>query len=277
VEFAGLLLVIAAGLMAVQHLDGATASERLTDSIELKGVLAGATLAFYAYIGFEDTANIAEEVRDASRVVPRAILTAIAVATTLYVVVTVLALLVVPRDKLAASARPLLVIFEESGFAFPSSLFSVIALLAVGNTGLLNLIMASRLTYGMSREGLFPAVLQRVHPLRRTPWVAIVVTFLTTVLLVVSGGVRVLAQTTSLLLLIVFTVLHVALLRLKRQHPDPGPGIFRTPAWTPVLGALACATMILQFPYDAYARTAAVLAFGVALYFAFTSRAVRGA
>jgi amino acid transporter len=277
VEFAGLLLVIVAGLIAVQHLDGATASERLTDSIELKGIAAGATVAFYAYIGFEDTANIAEEVRDASRVVPRAILTAIAVATTLYVIVTVLALLVVPPEKLAASARPLLVVFEESGFAFPSSVFSIIALLAVGNTGLLNLIMASRLAYGMSREGLFPAVLQRVHPRRRTPWVAIAATFLVTVLLVVSGGVRVLAQTTSLLLLIVFTILHIAVLRLKRRHPDPGPGVFRTPAWTPVLGALVCGTMISQFPPDAYLRALAVVAIGLALYFPFASRAVRAA
>jgi amino acid transporter len=275
VEFSGLLLVIAVGVLAVRHLEAEVVATRLTDSTGLEGVIAGATVAFYAYIGFEDTANIAEEVHDPTRVVPRAILTAIVVTTFLYVVVTILALLVVPQEKLAGSARPLLAIFEESGVAFPSSLFSVIALLAIGNTGLLNLIMASRLTYGMAREGLFPSMLARVHPRRRTPWVAIVATLLATIALVVSGGVRILAQTTSLLLLSVFTVLHIAVLRLKRQRPDPGPDVFQTPAWTPVLGALACAAMIFQFPREAYARTAVVVTVGLTLYVAFAARAAR--
>jgi amino acid transporter len=277
VEFGGLLLVIAVGLMAASRLDAGVAAARLTDSIGLEGVIAGATVASYAYIGFEDTANIAEEVRDARRVVPRAILTAIAITTFLYVVVTVLALLVVPQAKLAGSTRPLLAVFEESGVAFPPGLFSVIALLAVGNTGLLNLIMTSRLTYGMSREGLLPPVLARVHPRRRTPWVSIIVTLLATVVLVVSGSVRVLAQTTSLLLLCVFTVLHVALLRLKRRHPDPGPDVFQAPVWTPLLGILVCGAMTLRFPPEVYARAALVVALAVALYFAFRARAARRA
>ena len=91
----------------------------------------------------------------------------------------------------------------------------------------------------------------------------------------VSGGVRVLAQTTSLLLLIVFTILHVAVLRLKQRDPDPGPGIFRTPAWTPILGALVCGTMISQFPHDAYLRALVVVALGLALYVPFASRTAR--
>jgi amino acid transporter len=137
--------------------------------------------------------------------------------------------------------------------------------------------MASRLTYGMSREGLFPAVLARVHPQRKTPWVAILFSLTATILLVVSGGVRILAQTTSLLLLSVFTVVHVALLRLKRRHPDPGPGVFRTPAWTPVLGALVCGAMTFQFPREVYLRALPVLALGMLLYVVFAARPARRA
>jgi amino acid transporter len=269
VEASGLLLVVAAGVIAARHLDLDVASTRLTASVDPQAVVAGATVAFFAYIGFEDTANIAEEIRDPSRVLPRAMLTAILLTGALYVVVTVLALLVVPTAELAASSKPLLAVFGASGIAFPAGLFAVIALLAIGNTGLLNLIMASRLTYGMAREGLFPPVFARVHPRRRTPWIAILFTLAVTVLLVLSGGVRILAQTTSLLLLSVFTVLHVGLLRLKRQHPDPGPGVFRAPIWTPVLGAVACGAMTLQFPLEAYVRAALVLALGLILYFAF--------
>jgi uncharacterized membrane protein YfcA len=102
--------------------------------------------------------------------------------------------------------------------------------------------------------------------------VAIVATLLATIALVVSGGVRILAQTTTLLLLSVFTVLHIAVLRLKRRHPDPGAGVFQTPVWTPVLGVLVCGAMTFQFPGEVYLRAAAVVALGVALHFAFGAR-----
>lgn len=265
-ELSGLLLVLVVGFTYASGTSHLTQVERLAPHATLGEVLAGATLAFYAYIGFEDTANVAEEVRDVRRVLPRAILTAIGASCLVYVGVTVAALLTVPADRLASSDAPLLEVLRVAGIEPPGGAFSIVALLAICNTGLLNLIMASRLTYGMAREGLLPAVLGRVHPVRATPWVAVLVVFALTVALAVSGGVKVLAQTTSLLLLCVFTVLHAALLRLKRRETVPDPEVFRVPAWLPAIGIVLCGGLALQFPAAAYARAGIVLAVGAVLY-----------
>jgi basic amino acid/polyamine antiporter, APA family len=209
---------------------------------------------------------VAEEVRDPSRTIPRAILIAIGVSSVIYVAVVCVVLITVPREIAASSGRPLLEVLDVAGVHLPPGVFSLVALFAICNTGLLNLIMASRLCYGMAREGLLPPVLARVDARRGTPWVAVVAAFAMAALLTMSGGVRVLAQTTSLLLLVVFAVIHVGLFLIKRRKSESTPPDFQTPAWTPVLGALLCVGLALQYPLDAYARLAAVLALGVVLY-----------
>jgi amino acid transporter len=265
-EASGLILVLAVGLTYASGLDGETQLARVAPDATLDQVLAGATLAFYAYIGFEDTANVAEEVRDARRVLPRAILGAIGASCFVYVGVTAAALLTVPTERLAASDAPLLEVLRVAGFRLPGGAFSIVALLAICNTGLLNLIMASRLTYGMAREGLLPAGLARIHPVRATPWVAVLLAFVLALGLALSGGVQVLAQTTSLLLLSVFTVLHAGLLRLKRVDPAVDPEVFTVPSWLPLAGLVLCGGLALQFPWEAYARAGGVLALGGLLY-----------
>jgi len=270
-ESSGLLLVLVVGFWFASGLPADVQLERVTPDATLASVLSGATLAFYAYIGFEDTANVAEEVRDASRVLPRAILTAIAVSCFVYVGITVAALLTLPVAELASSQAPLLDVLRAAGVEPPGGAFSIVALFAICNTGLLNLIMASRLTYGMAREGLLPPILTRVHPVRATPWVAVLLAFALAVGLAASGGVQILAQTTSLLLLCVFSVLHVGLLRLKRSAPAPA-GTFRTPSWTPLVGLLLCVVLAGQFPPGAYLRALGVLVLGSLLYLGLGAR-----
>lgn len=276
IELGGLLIVVAAGFSHAFDQPAGVWVEHLRPPSELSGILTGATIAFFAYIGFEDTVNVAEEVKDPSRVLPRAILTAIGFTCLVYAAVTVAALLTVPLEILAASGAPLLEVLKVAGVELPAGMFSLIALFAICNTGLLNLIMASRLSYGMAREGLLPAALARVDPSRQTPWVAVLATFVLAALLAVSGGVQILAQTTSLLLLCVFTVLHVGLVRVKRNDPRPATPCFRTPLFTPVIGALLCTGMALQYPAEAYARAAIVLGAGVALFFALARAGVKG-
>jgi amino acid transporter len=272
-ESAGLLLVLVVGFVYASGLPTELQLERVSlDGASLAPVLSGATLAFYAYIGFEDTANVAEEVQDASRVLPRAILTAIGVSCVVYVGVTVAALLTVPLEQLATSPAPLLDVLRVAGIEPPGGAFSIVALFAITNTGLLNLIMASRLTYGMAREGLLPGALARVHPVRATPWVAVLLAFALALGLAVSGGVQILAQTTSLLLLCVFSVLHVGLLRLKRNEPPPAGDVFQTPSWTPVVGLLLSVSLALQFPPGAYLRALGVLVLGGLLYLGLRAR-----
>jgi len=271
-EAAGLLLVIGAGFayFATQAEPGAAA--RLLPGDSLAAILTGATLSFFAYIGFEDTVNVAEEVKDPARALPRAILTAIGTTCVIYMAVTVAALLTIGAEKLAAAPAPLLAVLEAAGVALPAGVFSLIALFAICNTGLLNLIMVSRLSYGMARENLLPAPLARVHERRRTPWVAVWVAFALAALLSASGGVKALAQATSLLLLVVFTVLHVGLLVIKRRDPAPGPEVFRTPVWAVATGALLCLGLAVNYPLEAFTRTAVVLAVAVGLYFAVAYR-----
>lgn len=265
IELSGLLLVAGVGLWFASGVSAAELGERLTPPADLSLILAGATVSFFAYIGFEDTVNVAEEVRDASRVLPRAILTAIVFTCVVYGLVTVAALATVAQDRLAASGKPLLEVLEVAGVGVPGGVFALVALFAICNTGLLNLIMTSRLAYGMAREGLLPAILTRVDPVRRTPSVGVAMAFVLAALLAVTGGVRVLAQTTSLLLLLVFITLHVGLLRVKWRDTARAES-FRTALWTPVAGGLLCAVLASQYPFEVYLRASAVLVASGILY-----------
>jgi len=276
IEVAGLALVTVAGFTVASELTMSDLKLRLTPHPEdMRAVFAATTIAFFAFIGFEDTANIAEEVQNPRRAMPRAILIAIGVTTVVYVVVGIAALVAVPVQTLAESKAPLAAVVEASGIRVPPILFAAVALVAISNTGLLNLIMGARLSYGMAREGMLPAVLARVHAGRRTPAVAVVVVFTLAALIAFSGGVRVLAQTTSFLLLVVFLAVHVSLLLVKWRESAPPPDAFAVPSVIPAAGVAACIWMLLQYPADVYARGAAVFVAAVALYAVTRRRAAR--
>lgn len=165
-----------------------------------------------------------------------------------------------------------------AGLAFPPWLFALIALLAVMNTALINMMMASRLVYGMSREGIVPAALGRVHSRRRTPVVAIAFTVVLALTLTATGDLGGLADTTVLLLLLVFAVVNVAVLVLRRRPADDDETgtvdgdrerSFRAPTWAPVVGAvvsLALASPLTGREGAVYLRAAVLLGIGVVLY-----------
>jgi amino acid transporter len=266
-EVTGLLLVIVAGVVAARSLSGAEAFGRLAVGPgELRNVLPATTIAFFAFIGFEDVANVVEEARDPRRALPRAIVIAIVFTTIVYVAVGIAALLAVPVATLADSAAPLAAVVEASGIPIPGRLFAAIAIVAIANTGLLNLIMAARLSYGMAREGLLPAILGEVHAVRRTPSVAVALVFGLTALLSLTGGVQVLAQSTSALLVIVFLLVHVSLVLVKRRERAAPADAFTVPAAVPVAGAASCLWLLAQYPTEVYARAAAVAVVALALY-----------
>lgn len=209
-----------------------------TEEAVALAIIASASVAFYALIGFEHSVNVAEEARDPSRVYPRALLGGLAVAGVIYILVSFVATLVVDTGTLVGSTGPLLEVVKLGPLSFlaPPQLFSLKALIAITNTALINMIMASRVAYGMARQGVVPCVLGRVHKSRRTPWVAIVFVTLITLILVSTGNLSALSQTTVALLLIVFTLVNIAVLVLRR---DPvGHHHFRTPTVLPILGAL---------------------------------------
>ncbi|MFD8555975.1 APC family permease [Streptosporangium canum] len=270
IEAFGLLVIIAIGVYALLAGDGepARALEFHPANGAFLGVLGGTALAFYALLGFEDSVNLAEESKDPQRDYPRALFGGLVAAAAIYMAVAFTATMLVDTETLESSTGPLLEVVKVAGFAFPPKLFALIALLAVGNTALINMIMASRLVYGMARQGIVPKVFAAVHPTRSTPWVAIVFTVGIAAVLVATGDVSNLADTTVFLLLCVFALVNVAVLVLRKDVVEHGH--YRAPSWMPALGAVVC--LVLALPVtgrggDVYIRAGVLVAVGVVLWF----------
>jgi APA family basic amino acid/polyamine antiporter len=269
IELTGLLLVVVIG--AALLLDGGGEPGRALDfktgsSVPL-AVLGGGALAFFALIGFEDSVNVAEETKEPSRVYPRALFLGLGVAGTVYMLVTVIASMAVETSKLVESDGPLLEVVGHGPLGVPTELFAAIALFALTNGALINLIMASRIVYGMSNEGIVPAVFGRVHAGRQTPWVAIVFTAGLALVLVTLGDLESLADTTVLLLLIVFVCVNVAVLVLRSDRVEHE--YFRAPGVIAILGAAACAALIVQKAVDetdTFLYAGGLIALGIVLW-----------
>jgi len=276
IEVGGLLAVI--GIVAFAVSRGAGDPSRLTQAPEGTGVaaavLGAALIAFYSFVGFETSANVAEEVRDVSRVYPRALFGALLTAGAVYLLIALASSVMLSPAELAETSGPLLAVVEVSGVAVPGWLFASVALVAIANGALLTSIMSSRLVYGMAREGLLPPVLGRVLPNRRTPWVAIVVTTVLSMALAVVGSLQTLAETVVLFLLIVFLSTNVAVLVLRRDAVEHHH--FRIPAVVPVLAVVSCLVLLTQQSGTVWLLGGGLLALGVVIHLV-TRRASRPA
>jgi len=267
IEASGLMVIILIGIITLISGDGdpGRAMEFKEGANVPLAILAGATLAFYALIGFEDSVNVAEETKDPVKVYPRALFTGLIVAAIIYFLVAFTASMVVETGKLAGSDAPLLEVVEVSDFPLPLEVFSVVALIAITNTALLNMVMASRLTYGMARRGIIPSVLSQVHEGRRTPLIAIVVTTLLAFALIITGDLEVLASTTVALLLAVFTMVNISCLVARKRSPVDHDH-FNAPTIFPVLGAIACLVLLTQQEAAVYRRAGFLLLIGLVLW-----------
>lgn len=279
VELSGLLLVLITGA-AVIFQGNANFSRPFEFSGgggglgSLGAAFAGATLAFFALLGFENAVNVAEETKDPVRTFPKALFGGLALASLLYLSVAFTASMVVPTRTLAGSDAALLEVVNAGPLPIPGQLFSAIALLAVTNTALVTLVMASRVIYGMANDGVVPRILGRVHRTRRTPWVAIIfTTVLALLLLYAVSDVGALADTTVLLIVIVFALVNISVIRLRRDPVDHAH--FRAPTFIPYLGVVTCLILVLQIvrsdvadPESNTVLTCAILlAIGVGMYF----------
>ena len=206
-------------------------------------IMLGAFLAFYAFIGFEDMVNVAEEVKDPVRNMPRAILLATVAATTLYLLVALVAVLSLPVEQLAASDAPLALLYTHATGRDPVAIGAV-SLFAVVNGALIQIIMAARVLYGMSRQGWIPAAFGKIHQRTRTPFTATVLVTASVLVLALAVPLVELAKVTSFVILIVFVLVHAALLNLKRRRIPPPPGAPVCPAWIPVAGILVSLALL---------------------------------
>ena len=276
IELSGLLIIIGVGIYAV--LAGKGEPSRLTeiqtspDSGVLLAITAATSLAFFAMVGFEDSVNMAEECQDPARIFPKALLAGLGAAALIYILVAITSSLLIPADRLAAArSNALLEVIQVGAPAFPLRVFAFIGLFAVVNSALINMLMASRLLYGMANERILPRAFGIVHPFRRTPWVAILVTTAIAAILVATAGANGVARlggTTALLLLVVFTIVNIAVLVLRREAVSHRH--FRAPTWAPLLAAVLCGYLAVPVlsgrPASDYYTAGALLLVGLVLW-----------
>ncbi|TXR49321.1 APC family permease [Phyllobacterium endophyticum] len=244
VELTGLLIIIFIGLWAIAAGQGDVS--RITqfasspDGSIFWSVMAATTLAFFAMVGFEDSVNMAEECKNPSGIFPKVLLAGLFITGAIYVLVSISAITLVTPADLGEGETPLLKVVQAGAPNFPLWIFGFITMFAVANSALINMLMASRLVYGMSREHVLPPIFGKVHAVRRTPYLAIAfTTLLAFALILFVGEVPALGGTTALLLLFVFTIVNIAVLVLRRETVDHDH--FRTPTFLPVIGAICCA------------------------------------
>jgi APA family basic amino acid/polyamine antiporter len=244
VEASGLILVVAVGLSHWGSVDLLEMPPAAVDQGEWLILMQGAVLTFFAFIGFEDTLNVAEECRDPQRTIPLGLILAMSMAAVLYIAIAVTAVSVVPWAELAAAPGPITEVVRRAAPLIPPIVFTGITLFAVANTALVNYVTASRLIYGMAHQGLLPLRFGDVHAERRTPHVAILALFLVAMPLALFGTIAELAAATVLLLLLVFAVVNAALFVLKRR-PGEKHGYFEIPLAVPAIGALVCLVLVM--------------------------------
>ena len=245
VEVGGLLMIIGAGMMSGTDVIGVLPEVVAPAGwSEWSAILSGAVLAFFAFVGFEDIVNVAEEAKDPVRTVPRATIITLAVSSGLYFLVALVAVAVVPLDRLGGSDAPLALVFETAT-GRSAELISLIAIFAVLNGVMIQLIMSSRILYGIAREGWIPRLFAYVHPMTRTPVIATTAVAAVVVVLALTLPIVRLAEATSYLVLAVFTVVNLALMRIKLRDPAPASAHLSVGLWVPVTGAVASLGILL--------------------------------
>lgn len=233
IEVGGLLYVI----FVISGNDPVIEYQQLLPPFELDawaGILMGSFLAFYAFVGFEDMVNVAEEIKNPRRNLPLAIFIAIAAATIIYLLVAFFAVRYLSVDRLVASDAPLAELVANAGHS--TTFIGVIALFAVINGALVQLIMASRLFYGMANQKLAPKVFQEIHHNTKTPIKGTLI--LAVVLLAVALWLPLttLAKLTSFLMLIIFSAVNISLILIKRKQNTPAEDVISVPWLVPVFG-----------------------------------------
>lgn len=244
IEVGGLVVVLVIGTAAIMN--GGGDAGRLVDTTDLAvgGWLTASALAFFAFLGFEDAAHLSEEVRDPRRTFPPVLFAAVATASALYLLVTVVATVAVDPAVLAASDGPLLEVAGSGPLGVPTRWFALVALVAVTNTCLFALVASSRLLYGMAVDGHVPAGFSRLLPARRTPIVASLAMAAVAAVMAATGAVADLAEAAVTLLLAVLVSVNVAA-AATRNHPEAAAA-YRAPRWMAPCGAGAASVLLVH-------------------------------
>ncbi len=246
IEAGGLFVLIWAGMTSEIELSSRVweTVPPLNDAVIWFGIANAGLLAIFAFIGFEDMVNVAEETRNPQSTLPRAIFWTLGITTALYTAVTLVAVVAVQPAELAASEAPLSLVFERLTGMTPAAI-SAIAIFATLNTILVQQIMASRVIYGLARQNMLPAVLGRVSSITKTPVLATLLVMAATLVLAVAFPIGELAELTSQIVLAIWALANAALLLVKWRRVPAPPNTFIAPLWVPVLGLILSVILIV--------------------------------
>lgn len=241
VEILGLALVVWAGRGALSQVSPGDFT-RIDPTLGISGVIAGSFLAFYAFIGFEDMVNVAEEVKNPRRTMPLAILFSLIMSTVLYLLVVIVSISIVSPAELASSSAPLSLVYEKSG-ASHVAILSIIGITAAINGVVVQIIMGSRILYGLAKQGWLSKKLAKVNKVTKTPLLATAVIVGLMIVATALLPLVSLAKVTSLLVLSIFTLVNAALFTIKRRqkHHD---GYITVPILVPILGVISSSGLI---------------------------------
>lgn len=216
IEISGLALIIILGLSQIEN----TTINYFEAPFGIQGILAASALIFFAYLGFEDVVNIAEEMKEPKRTIPKALILSILITTVFYVLLAISIVNLADWNMLAASEAPLAYAASQ---VLGSNAFiglSIIALFATANTVLILLIVGSRMVYGMSRGGALPKFLSKVHSGRGTPWVAVIIVMIASIFFIFLGNLELVAGITNFATFAIFSSVNISLIWLRYRQPE---------------------------------------------------------
>ena len=243
IEAGGLIAIIAAALYTDVPFITVMVTPPPLEVPILSGVAYASLLAFFAFIGFEDLANVVEEAKAPLRDIPRAMVLTLVISTALYIAVAAIAVTAVPINELAASPAPLSLVFRAISDISPATI-SLIAIVATLNTILAQLTMAARVVYGLSKSNELPRFLGHVDAATATPVVATTLIVVATIVLALLVPFERLAESTSLATLFVFALVNLSLLRLRyRRVVSQSPHV-HVSLWVPIGGLATCLAMM---------------------------------
>jgi basic amino acid/polyamine antiporter, APA family len=236
------------------------------------GVLRGAGVMFFAYIGFDAVSTAAQEAKNPARDMPIGILGSLGICTVIYVLVAIVLIGIVPYRALMV-ADPLAVGIDATGLRWLSPVIKIAALFGLFSTMLVNLLAQTRIFFAMSRDGLLPRIFGVVHPRFRTPWLSTVLTGSIIAVVAAMTPINILGQLVSIGTLLAFVLVSIGVVVLRRTAPDV-PRPFRTPAvpFVPIAGAIICLAQMIGLPLATWERLFIWLAAGLTIYFGYSHR-----
>ena len=266
IEAFGLILIIFIALPSIGSVDLMEMPSGFT------GIMTGAALIFFAFLGFEEMVRMSEETKNAEKIIPKALIYAIGITSVMYILVAVSIVSVVPWQELAESASPLALVAEKILGNSGALTLSVIALFSTANTALLILLAASRIVFGIGEDKDFPHIIAKIHPKTQTPYIAIILVMITTIAFALIEDIGFVAGATDFLLFAIFIIINAAVIALRLKQPKTKrpfriPFSIKNIPVTAVLGILTSIALMVHIELEVMALALGLIGLGLLFYF----------